>query len=459
MRFAVAGGGIAGLAAAWQLSSRPGTRVTVFEPGRIGGKLQTSEFAGRPVDEGPDAFIVRSPEAVQLCSELGIGDLVAPAAGRTLLWNGDRLRPIPPGLVLGVPGRLGPVVRSRLLSPAGIVRAGLDLVLPPTRIGEDISVGELVGSRFGRQVARRLVEPLLGGIHAAPLDALSTAVVAPHVLAAARSSRSLLLGLRKVAAGPGTASAGSAGPVFLTPRGGTATLVERLEKVLAERGVEFRSDPVAGIGAAPGTARVSTTGGGTSDFDGAVLAVPAPAAVQILGPLAPSGLDGIAFTSVALLTVFVPASQWSPPAGFNGLLVTSESRRLMTACSFYTNKWPDPPSEPAGTILRISAGRHGDDRIDHLDDSAVVSRLIEEISSAVGTPIRPSATRLSRWPSSFPLYRVGHAQAVQRIHAEIAERAAGCLALAGASYGGAGIPACIRSGREAAASVLAGASG
>lgn len=456
MRFAVAGGGVAGLAAAWDLSSRPGTRLTVFEPGRIGGKLQTSEFAGRPVDEGPDAFIVRSPEAVQLCSELGIRDLVAPAAGRTLLWDGRRLRPIPPGLVLGVPGRLGPVIRSGLLSPAGMVRAGLDLVLPPTRIGEDISVGELVGTRFGQQVARRLVEPLLGGIHAAPLDALSTAVVAPHVLAAARSSRSLLLGLRQVAAGPGTASAG---PVFLTPRGGTATLVERLEKVLAERGVEFRSDAVAGIAAAPGTVQVSTTGGGTSDFDGAVLAVPAPAAAQILGPLAPSGLDRIAFTSVALLTAFVPASQWAAPPGFNGLLVTSESRRLMTACSFYTNKWPDPPSEPAGTILRISAGRHGDDRTDHLDDSALVSRLIEEISSAVGTPIRPSATRLSRWPSSFPLYRVGHAQAVQRIHAEITERGGGRLALAGASYGGAGIPACIRSGREAAASVLAGAGG
>jgi oxygen-dependent protoporphyrinogen oxidase len=143
LRVAVLGAGIAGLAAAWEL--RADAEVTVIDPGGIGGRIRTTDFDGIPVDEGADAFITRTPSALQLCAELGLTDeLVAPAAGRTLLWVGGRLRPVPEGLVLGVPARLGPLFRSGVLSPAGILRAGLDLALPPTPIGEDIGVGELV---------------------------------------------------------------------------------------------------------------------------------------------------------------------------------------------------------------------------------------------------------------------------------------------------------------------------
>ncbi len=451
MSFAVVGGGISGLAAAWSLSSRPGTRVVVYEPGRVGGKLRTSLFAGRPVDEGPDAFLVRTPEATALCAELGLDDLVAPAAGRTLLWSGGRLRPIPEGLVLGVPGRLWPVIRSGLLSPAGMARAGLDLVLPRSKLGDDVSVGSLVSGRFGRQVADRLVEPLLGGIHAAPLDELSTAVVAPHVLAAARSSRSLLLGLRR----PATPAPGAGGPVFLAPRQGMGSLVAALERALRDRGVEFRPEAVSRVSTG-GDAVTVTTGAGPGDrFDGTILAVPAPGAARLLDRDAPTGLDGIAFTSVAVLTLTVPAEQWAPPAGYNGFLVTGAERRLMTACSFFSNKWPGESDSAAGTIVRLSAGRFNDRRVDDLDDDELTTRLLDEFGQALGVPIRPGEMRLSRWPASFPLYRVGHTAVVEGITRSLAAASDGRVALAGSSYGGAGIPACIRSGRAAAEAVLA----
>lgn len=456
MRFAVVGGGISGLAAAWELSGRAGAEVTVFEPGRLGGKLLTSEFDGHPVDEGPDAFLVRTPEATSLCAELGIDDLVPPAAGRTLLWARGRLRPIPEGLVLGVPGRLGPVVRSGLLTPTGMLRAGLDLVLPRSSPEGDVSVGSLVGGRFGRQVAERLVEPLLGGIHAAPVDELSTAVVAPHVLAAARSSRSLLVGLRR--ATPGT-PAGGGGPVFLAPRGGMGVLANRLEQALRDRGVRFCGAAVSDLAAAEDRPGVVVTASGAADrFDGAVVAVPAPVAARLLGRAAPAGLADIAFTSVAVLTVAVPGAQWTPPSGFNGFLVTARERHVMTACSFFTNKWPGSRPADGASVLRISAGRFGDGRVDELDDGELTGRLIAEVGRAVGAGITPAATRLSRWPGSFPLYRVGHAETVERIGRDLRTGTGGRIALAGSSYGGAGVPACIRSARAAAEAVEAAAS-
>ena len=85
MKFAVVGGGIAGLSAAWELAGAGGAEVTVYEPGHLGGKLLTTMFLGRPVDEGPDSLITRVPDGIGLSQELGLGEeMVAPEAKRAM---------------------------------------------------------------------------------------------------------------------------------------------------------------------------------------------------------------------------------------------------------------------------------------------------------------------------------------------------------------------------------------
>src|SRR5688572_17643503 len=103
-RVVVIGGGIAGLTAAWALA-RDGDDVTLLESSeRLGGKIATEDFGGRPVETGPDAFLIRVPHAVELCRELGLADeLVHPGSGRAYLWSRNKLRPIPDGTVLGAP--------------------------------------------------------------------------------------------------------------------------------------------------------------------------------------------------------------------------------------------------------------------------------------------------------------------------------------------------------------------
>ena len=94
---AVIGGGITGLAAAYELRrSSPAPEVTVFDADeRLGGKLRTTPFAGLPaVDEGADAFLARVPYAVDLAGELGL-DLVSPATGKAYVWWGAPCTPSP----------------------------------------------------------------------------------------------------------------------------------------------------------------------------------------------------------------------------------------------------------------------------------------------------------------------------------------------------------------------------
>ena len=441
-RVAVVGAGIAGLAAAWELRDR--AEVTVYEPGHVGGKIRTTSFAGRPIDEGPDAFLTRVPQAVALCGELGLSDdLVAPAAGRTLVWSSTGLHRLPEGLVLGVPTSIPSLASSRLLSPAGMARAALDLVLPRTEPGSDVSVDELVGRRFGSQVATQLVEPLLGSIHAAPTAELSAAATAPNLLAAARSSRSLLLGLRRQ-----TTGATGGGPIFLTHRDGLEKLVERMVDRLSEAGVVFTPARVETV--EPDADAVRVLG---ERFDGVVLAVPAREAARMLGPAAPAGLAAIETTDVVLVTLEVDRSALDVAPDVNGILARRDGGALMTACSFGTSKWPQWRAATDRAVVRVSAGRHGDRRAMEMGDDALVERLAADLGRALGREVEPLDSRVSRWPASFPLYRVGHLDMVAGIESELSvsmPRAS----LAGSSYRGAGLPACIATGRAAAEKVL-----
>jgi oxygen-dependent protoporphyrinogen oxidase len=449
VRIAVIGGGIAGLAAAWEL--RDAADITVFEPQRLGGRIRTSLFEGRAVDEGPDAFLTRVPEAVQLCRELGMeSKLVAPAAGRSMIWWEGRLRPLPDGLVLGVPRQLGGLLRGGILSARGVARAGLDLVLPRRRPPAGLTVRDLVGDRFGLEVADRLVDPLVGGIHAGWTGALGAAEVVPQLVAAAERSRSLLLGLRQV-------PAGSDGPIFLTPQGGVGQLVDTLVAALEDAGVRFVAVPVEAVRAA-GSRRVLAEPD-ADPFDGAVVATPARAAARLLGPDRASGsdalegLDALAnlpTASVALVTAALPGTIL--PVGINGFLVPRGAGRYLTACSFASNKWPHW-SESSRALVRMSAGRHGDEAALALDDTALVDRLIDELGAALGARLSPATTRVSRWPDAFPQYLPGHAGRMAAVQAAIARRLP-TVALAGASYRGSGLPACIGSGRAAARLVM-----
>jgi oxygen-dependent protoporphyrinogen oxidase len=446
LKVAVIGGGIAGLAAAWELRDR--AEVTVFEPGRLGGAIRTSLFRGKPVDEGADAFLTRVPDAVDICREVGIeSDLEAPNAGRSMLWWEGRLRPLPDGLVLGAPGRLTSLLRSHILSPRGIARAGLDLVLPRRRLSDEPTVRELISSRFGAEVADRLVDPLVGSIYGGWTGQLGAREVVPQLVSTAERSRSLMLGLRQT-------NTSSGGPIFLAPRRGMGSLVEALVDGLRACGVSFFSKAVDSVQAAGQRVVLTPT---LEAFDAAIVATPASEAARVLRGVSsevPAILAELPTASVALVTAAFAGL--GLPDGVNGFLVPRATGRVMTACSFGSNKWPHW-ANAGETVFRLSAGRYCEDDAQNLHDDELAARLIEELGEALGRPLTPLETRVSRWPSAFPQYLPGHARRVAAVE-ELLRHQLPTVALAGSSYRGVGIPACVASGRRAANVVLERAS-
>ncbi len=68
-RVAIVGGGISGLAAAYDLT-RAGVDCIVFEKApRLGGVIETRSWNGCLLESGPDSFISSKPEALALIKE------------------------------------------------------------------------------------------------------------------------------------------------------------------------------------------------------------------------------------------------------------------------------------------------------------------------------------------------------------------------------------------------------
>ncbi|HLV72144.1 MAG TPA: protoporphyrinogen oxidase [Vulgatibacteraceae bacterium] len=459
----VVGGGIAGLAAA-RLLARAGVRVTVLEGSpRIGGKLRVSEIAGLPVDEGAESMLARRPEGLDLVAELGRrDDLVHPGTTTSAILSRGELRALPSGQVMGVPSDLRALAASRVLSPAGLARVPLDLVLPETPRGADVSVADYIGARLGREVVDRLVEPLLGGVYAGLVERLSFDATMPAVAAAARSHRSLL----NAAQGVREAAPKNPGPVFTTLPGGLGTLPQLVADDIAAAGGTVRTGAtVRELRRLPEGWRLTigpTRDPEHLDADAVVVAVPAAPAARLLKPDVPAAareLEGIEYASMAIVTLAYRATAFPRlPKGSGYLVPAVESAperggRGVKAVTFSSVKWPHlRDRDPEIIAVRCSIGRYGEEHALQRTDAELTATAMAELAATCGVAELPAETRVTRWGGGLPQYNVGHADRVARVRSAIAGQPG--LAVAGAAYDGLGVPACIASARAAATRVL-----
>ncbi|KGM10259.1 protoporphyrinogen oxidase, partial [Cellulomonas bogoriensis 69B4 = DSM 16987] len=354
------------------------------------------------------------------------------------------LRPLPDGMTPTGPTRFVPVLRSRTLGPRGVVRAGLEPLLARAATGDDVSVGEFVTRRFGAQVCDRLVQPLLGGIHAADVHDLSLQAIAPPLAQLRTSGDSVLLTqLRRRRATPATTTGGRP-PGFTTFTGGLTTLTDAL---LTGTTVTVRTSTGATAldRDTDGTWQVTTSRGDVLPADGVVLAVPPHAATSLLGhaPDAVAALAGIRTTSVVTVLLALPRGATSGRG--TGLLVPPGG--FLRAAVMLTAKWPHLADLPHD-LVRLSAGRAGEEDVTELDDQTILRRVRRDLRDLLGVTADPVDVLVRRLPRAMPLMEVGHTARIRAARAALADHPG--LVLAGAAYDGASLGACVTSGERAA---------
>jgi oxygen-dependent protoporphyrinogen oxidase len=461
-----------------------GDDVIVLESSEhLGGKVLTAEFAGGLVELGPDQFLRRDPSAERLCRLLGLGDdLVAPGAGSAAVCAHGLPRQLPAGLVLGIPTDLDALARSGIVSDSAVEYARSDgerpgVVLEAADVGldhsasayQERSAGAILRPRLGDEIVDRLVDPLIGGINAGSIDNLSLGIVAPQIARALIGHHDVIAPVATLVPALPAGSARRPSPFFGIV-GGLGRLVSGVEQELQQLGCEVRLGCTALRirQAADGSLLVGTSGGDIT-ADGIVLALPAGPAAALLSEVAPEAtelLAAITYGSVAVVTLAYDEPAPAAFEGWTGVLVPRVEGTVMTALTLLSQKWPwmgEPrcataPPDDAGTrtdsmLVRVSAGRHLDDRIDHLDDAELARTVESELAELTGIKAPAASHHVQRWHGALPQYVPGYAAGIRAVRGALAHTAG--IDLAGAALGGIGLPACITSGERAAETVRA----
>jgi protoporphyrinogen/coproporphyrinogen III oxidase len=443
----VIGGGIAGLAAAYDLSAA-GRTVRVLDGGHTpGGVMQTERMDGWVVDRGPDSFLVQKPAALTLCTDLGLEPrLISTLEPRTAYVLRDgRLHPLPEGSFLGFPVSLRGLAMSPLFTPLGKARMALEALVPPRTLepDEDESIAEFVARRFGREAVDYLAEPLLAGIHAGDVDRLSVRLLFPRLVDTENQHGSLLRAFRALKPKP------SARGAFVSLAGGVGELVDALVARLPPgsvvpgcRATSVERDPagyVLATGAGPFTARA------------VLLAVPSYEAATLLrgldAPLA-ALCDGVDYASTATVALGYRAEQVAHPMRGTGFVVPRAEGRALLAATWVTSKWPGR-APPGHVLLRAFFGGGRDpQRLDQHDDQGLAHLATQELGEVLGITGPPVLTRVARWIRQSPQYVVGHGRRVRKIDAGFDAHPG--LFGAGSGFGAIGIPDCIAHGRDTA---------
>ncbi len=452
----VVGGGIAGLAAAHALATA-GRHVLLLEGSpELGGKLRSHEVAGVRVDVGAEAMLNRRPEGVDLARAVGL-PVEHPAVVSSRIWTGGALRPLPRSL-MGVPLDLDQLAASGVLDEAALARVRAEPSLPPSEIGDDVSVGDLVDARLGPAVTDLLVEPLLGGVYAGRARRISARAAVPQLVAMAERGSLVEQGAAMAPAG-----ATYAAPVFAGVPGGMGRLPAALAAAMRAGGGEARTGAtVRALERAGHGFRLTvgpTTAPETITADAVVVATPAAATARLLGPVAPraaEALRGVEAASVGVVTLAFAVDDVPDlvAGGSSGFLVPPVEGRSIKASTFSSAKWAwvRAAGADAGVVhLRTSIGRHGDEAALQATDERLVEVSLADLREAVGLRARPVDTHVQRWGGGLPQYAVGHLDLVARVRRAVAE--APGLAVCGAAYDGVGVPAVIGSARRAVAEV------
>jgi len=461
----IIGGGITGLSAAFYAKKRleaagARARLTLLEPtAALGGKIHTLERDGFFIEKGPDSFLARKRPIIELTRDLGLMDELTgtnPQAKKTFIVRGGKLHRIPQGLSLGIPTEVWPFVQSGLISPLGKARAALDLVLPRRGEPGDESLGDFFERRLGREVLEQIAEPLLAGIYAGDLHALSLQATFPQFQAMEKRHRSLILGTlaSKKAAQTEAMELPEAvrHSTFLSYRRGLQTLVQGL--VAALKDVELRTGEAAAslVPAAEGGSGVLVTlaGGGTLAADGVIVTTPTYEAGRLLAAHVPAAaaLQRIEYVSVANVIMAFERSDIPFPLDASGFVVPRREQRTITACTWTSAKWAH--TAPAGkAVLRCYVGRTGEQEWLGWSDEQLIQKARHDLGELLGLHAEPLFVEVTRLPQSMPQYPVGHLAQVAAFRAELAARMPGVL-VTGAGFHGVGLPDCIRQGREAA---------
>ncbi len=440
----IIGGGVSGLSTAYYLGKQ-GLRSTLIEKSnRLGGLIRTDLVEGCHLEAGPDSYIAAKPAVSELAAELpalqnqiiGSNDAVR----QTFIVRDSKLVPLPPGMVMMVPGELAPALLSQLFSAETKGRFQQESTLAPRERTEDVSIAEFVSDHFGRESLEYVTEPLLSGVYGGDSYRLSAQSVLPRFLEYERKFGSLIRGVQL------ERQAKREGSLFLSLRGGMQSLIDSLSGAIAKTATVVHGEAVR-VERVADSWRVSLNNA-QYESEQLVLACPAYASATLLQTIAPAlsaELDAIPYSSSVLVNLLFQKSEITHALDGFGFLVPRPERHTIAAVTWINQKFPCRIAEGLIAMRAFVVDPESATLLD-VSDEKIVDLVMADLRRLMGLSAGPVFSQVNKWPRSMPQYLVGHESRRNRIRDLLASYSG--LHLVTNSLEGVGIPDCVRLAKE-----------
>ncbi|WP_436854193.1 protoporphyrinogen oxidase [Staphylococcus caeli] len=456
---AIIGAGITGLSSAYFIKKqRPDIDVTIFEAtSRTGGKIQTFRKDGYTIELGPESYLGRKQIMTDIAKDIGLEkDLITNQTGQSYIYAKNKLYPIPGGSILGIPTDIKPFAKTKLITPMGKLRAGMDLFKKPILMKDDISVGAFFRHRLGNEVLENLIEPLMGGIYGTNIDQLSLMSTFPEFKRREEQFGSLIKGMRHEKLQrekqrqlyPGAPKG-----QFKQFRHGLSSFIERLTEYVQKQGVKIKYETSVNDIVTSQTGHEIVVDEHKYAFDRVLVTTPHQTFVEWFS-------DDPAFdyfrdmgaTTVATVVLAFDEKHIENTYDGTGFVIARTSQTDITACTWTSKKWPFTTPE-GKVLLRAYVGKPDDSVVDDHTDEELVNIVKRDLKQMMTFKGAPDFSIVNRLPKSMPQYHVGHINQIKAIQTHI-KRNYPKLRITGAPFEAVGLPDCIQQGKNAVNELL-----
>lgn len=453
----VIGGGITGLTAMYYLQKYKNEQkldlqlILVEQSKQLGGKIRSVHHDEFIMETGADSIVVRNEGVMPLIKELQMEEeIVYNETGISYIYTKNELKPIPADSVFGIPTSIKSLFSSTLISPKGKMVALKDFVTKNNHFTSEDSVGEFLEAFLGKEIVENQISPVLSGVYSGKLNKLTMASTLPYLLEYKNQYGSIIRGMSKNKA----KFQSSSNKKFVSFKGGLSAIIDSLEKQLTDVDIltGVKSNNIKHI---ENKYEVTLDNHDTIAADFVVLATPHDVAQKVLNDHdLDHEFDKLKNSSLTSVYFGFDIPDDKLPANGTGFIVTENSDLHCDACTWTSRKWTHTSSKRKLLVrLFYKSSNPFYETLKNMSEQKMIQTALTDIEKSLGITAQPITVEVTNWDNLMPNYHLEHNLAVTSLSKKMGETFPN-LFVAGASYFGVGIGACIKNGKQTAEKIV-----
>lgn len=448
---AVLGGGITGLCTMHYLQRQVlekglDVKLVMIEKNTyLGGKLHSAYEQNFIMETGADSIVARHKGVMELVKELDFEEeLVYNETGVSYIYTNNKLHAIPEDSTFGIPMSLSSLEASTLVSDAGKQEALKDFTMPNVGFTKESSIGEFLTYYLGEELVQNQIAPVLAGVYSGDLNQLSIASTLPYLIDYKNDYGSIIKGFEVHR----EQFVKAANKKFISFKNGLSALINRLEETLTEVEI-LKGVATTSVIKNKDDYTILLENDETIVAHHVVMAIPNEAVQHVLRDESLNQYFN-QFSTASAITIYlgfdVPDAVL--PADGTGFIVSHNSDLHCNAATWTSRKWKHTSTESKLLVRLFYKSINPEyEKLRVMSEEELAAVALEDVRKSLGIEEKPVVVNVTKWIDQMPKYDLAHFEALKGLTAEL-EANYPNLSLAGCSYFGVGIGACIQNGKK-----------